>query len=131
MVDGPSQYSILSSTQKQTGVRNLVKGIYQFELTATDNDGASKTDTVAITVLPVPNKIPVAYASNDTIIHQPANSVTLNGSGLDSDGVISSYSWNKISGPDEFSITSASDAQTTVEGLQSGLYQFELTVTDN
>jgi hypothetical protein len=55
----------------------------------------------------------------------------LNGSGSDVDGTIASYQWTKISGPSQYSIVSAKKAQTTVNNLSQGTYQFELTVTDN
>jgi hypothetical protein len=44
-------------------VNDLVPGTYQFEFKATDDAGASKTDTVIVSVLiPPPNKLPVANA---------------------------------------------------------------------
>ena len=38
------------ATQAQTAVNNLVQGTYQFQLNVTDNQGATGTDTVVITV---------------------------------------------------------------------------------
>jgi hypothetical protein len=108
-----------------------VKGIYQFELRVTDNKGAEARDTVTITVLRAPNQHPVANAGNDEMIDLPNDNVVLTGSGSDTDGIISSYHWKKIDGPDGFSITSENEAQTTVTGLVLGVYQFELTVTDD
>jgi hypothetical protein len=55
----------------------------------------------------------------------------MNGSGSDADGTIASYQWTKISGPSQYSIVSATQAQTTVNNLSQGTYQFVLTVTDN
>ena len=56
---------------------------------------------------------------------------TLSGSGTDADGTIASYLWRKISGPAGGTITSPTAAVTTVTGLIAGVYQYELTVTDN
>ena len=49
-VSGPSSYSIVSSNSKSTEVRNLVEGSYTFRLTVKDNDGASDTDDMKVTV---------------------------------------------------------------------------------
>jgi hypothetical protein len=76
------------------------------------------------------NQPPTANAGADQTITLPANSVTLNGSGTDPDGSISSYSWTKVSGG-AATITSPSSASTTITGLAAGPYTFRLTVTDN
>jgi poly(3-hydroxybutyrate) depolymerase len=130
-ISGPSQYSIVSSNQTQTVINNLVQGVYQFELMAIDNNGAIGRDTVVVTVNAVANTLPVANAGVDQTITLPVNSVSLIGSGNDPDGSIVSYQWAKISGPASFVIASATQAQTTVSNLVEGVYQFELTVTDN
>ena len=68
---------------------------------------------------------------HDQLINLPASSVSLNGSGTDADGTISSYNWTKISGPSSGIITNANAASTTVTSLVQGVYQFQLKVTDN
>ena len=80
-------------------MNNLSEGVYQFELTVTDNKGATGKDTVQITVNAAANISPTANAGGDQTITLPTNTVTLSGSGTDPDGTISSYSWTKISGP--------------------------------
>jgi len=77
------------------------------------------------------NKAPVANAGTDKTITLPTNSVTLNGSGTDADGTISSYSWTKISGPTQFTISSTSVASPVLSNLVAGTYVFRLTVKDN
>jgi dienelactone hydrolase len=74
------------------------------------------------------NYVPSASAGSD--IASTSSSITLSGSGSDSDGSISSYRWTKISGPSA-SISSASSRSTTVSGLTSGTYIFRLRVVDN
>jgi len=132
-IAGPAAFSIVSPTQPQTVISNLVQGIYQFELTVTDNRGATDKDTVYVVVnAPVPaNQPPVANAGNDRAITLPTNSVNLAGSGTDADGTITAYQWAKIAGPASFTIASPSQAQTSIANLVQGTYQFELTVTDN
>jgi hypothetical protein len=122
--------SITSPSSASTTITGLAAGPYTFRLTVTDNSGASAIDDVNITVNSATNQIPTAIAGADQTITLPANSVTLNGSGTDPDGIISSYSWTKVSGGTA-TITSPSSASTTVTGLTAGPYIFRLTVTDN
>jgi predicted esterase len=77
-----------------------------------------------------PNNAPTANAGNDTTITLPAATVTLNGSGTDTDGLISTYTWTKLSGGTA-TITAPTSASTSITGLVQGVYLFELTVTDN
>jgi hypothetical protein len=49
-IDGPASFTIASPQSAQTLVNNLVQGTYKFELTATDNLGATDKDTVVVTV---------------------------------------------------------------------------------
>jgi hypothetical protein len=133
-IAGPAQYSIASSTLAKTGVNNLTQGTYSFELTVTDNSGASSKDTVEVTVnaaVAKPNQVPEANAGSDVQITLPTNSVRLSGSGVDPDGQIASYRWRSVSGPKEFTILSPTRSLTTVTNLVKGIYNFELTVTDN
>jgi hypothetical protein len=58
--------------------------------------------------------------------------ISLNGaSSSDQDGVISSYVWVKISGPDGGVLNSPTSASTTVSALGTGTYVYKLTVTDD
>ena len=77
------------------------------------------------------NQPPVANAGTDQNITLPVSTASLNGSGTDPDGTISSYGWTKISGPSSYSFTSPTQGTTTVNNLTAGIYQFVLTVTDN
>ncbi|MGZ8560371.1 MAG: PKD domain-containing protein, partial [Flavisolibacter sp.] len=133
-ISGPTTFSIGTSTQAQTVVNNLVQGIYRFELRVTDNQGAIDRDTVMVTVNaapPPPNQAPIAYAGSNISIILPVNTVNLSGTGTDSDGNITGYQWNKISGPTTFVIVNATQAQTAVNNLVQGVYSFELRVNDN
>jgi hypothetical protein len=59
------------------------------------------------------NVNPVANAGPDKTITLPTNSVTLNGSGTDSDGTVVSYKWIKAAGPSSFTFSNANAATTT------------------
>ncbi|MBK8698301.1 MAG: hypothetical protein IPN29_01605 [Saprospiraceae bacterium] len=75
--------------------------------------------------------MPTANAGANQTITLPTSAVTLTGTGTDPDGTIASYQWTKITGPAQFTIVSATAAQTAVNNLVQGVYSFELRVTDN
>ena len=130
-ISGPSSYTIVNQATAATDITGLVQGVYQFQLQVTDNNGATATDVISITVNAAANIPPVADAGADQAITLPVNSVTLSGSGSDADGTIASYSWTKISGPVSYTIVNPATAATDVTGLVQGVYQFQLQVTDN
>jgi YD repeat-containing protein len=69
---------------------------------------------------------PVANAGSNQSITLPMSTVTLNSSS--SMGIISSYSWTRVSGPNTPTITTPTSVTTTVTGLIAGVYQFQLSV---
>jgi len=75
---------------------------------------------------------PTASAGPAKTIVLPVSSVTLNGTAAGTgSGVITSYSWTKISGPAGESIQTPAAVNTTISSLTQGVYVFRLTVTDN
>ncbi|MBC7936120.1 MAG: hypothetical protein H7Y86_12280, partial [Rhizobacter sp.] len=128
---GPSAGTIATANSATTDVNNLVQGVYQYELTVTDNNGAAGKATVQVTINAASNIAPLADAGTGKTITLPINTTTLTGLGTDADGTISSYSWIKISGPVAGNIATANASTTTVNNLVQGIYQYELTVTDN
>jgi predicted esterase len=76
------------------------------------------------------NKPPVANAGPDQTVLLPGT-LTLNGSGSDPDGTISSYTWSYVSGPNSYKIVSPNSKSTEVTNLVVGTYVFRLTVKDN
>ncbi len=129
-INGPSQFTIVNDSVAQTSIKNLVQGVYTFRLTVTDSSGATGTDDMQIIIAP-PNQPPVANAGASQNITLPANAATLSGSGIDADGTITAYFWNRVSGPAQFTISTPSSPQTTITNLVQGIYLFELIVTDN
>lgn len=132
-ISGPATFNIVSPSSATTAVNNLVAGTYVFQLTVTDNQGATGTATVQVLVNPAPppNQPPVVNAGTDKNITLPTNSITQVGSATDADGTVVSYAWTKISGPATFTIASPTSSTTSISNLVAGTYVFQLTATDN
>ncbi|WP_160710998.1 PKD domain-containing protein [Chitinophaga solisilvae] len=131
-ISGPGAVNISNAAIAQPGVTGLVTGSYIFALTVTDNEGLSSTDDVTITVLAKPNQPPVAAAGNDVTLTLPVSATLLTGSNsLDRDGLITTYAWKQLSGPNTAVIARTDVSNTGVSGFIAGTYIFELTVTDN
>jgi len=73
---------------------------------------------------------PSANAGADQTLTLPTSSTTLNGSGSDPGGSITTYQWTKVTGP-AVSISNANTPILSLSGMVAGVYEFSLTVTDN
>ncbi len=131
-VSGPATASIVNKTSATTDVNSLAQGTYVFQLTVTDNSGATSTDQVTVTVNAAVNIVPVANAGSGKTITLPVNSVNLDGSkSSDADGTIASYAWTQVSGPSAATLANANTVAPVASNLKSGQYVFQLVVTDN
>ena len=140
-ISGPSSFKILNPTVVKTTAVNLVKGIYEFALTVTDNSGLSAKDTTQITVevQSAVNLPPVANAGPDILINYDLKTCTstpslipLTGSAsIDPDGIIVDYLWRMLPGPPKATITNTSTMNTSVSNLAMDTYYFVLQITDD
>jgi hypothetical protein len=121
--------TLTDATTATLSLSNLEAGTYVFNLTATDNQGATGSDDVQVIVEPA-NVAPVVNAGTDVTIDLPANNVVLTGAASDSDGTVVSYSWIKVSGGTA-SLSGETTATLSVSQLEEGTYVFRLTATDN
>lgn len=127
---GPVTLSQTSSSTLEA--TNLTEGIYVFRFTVKDDDGATGSDDVTVTVKQgqADNILPVANAGPDRALTLPDNRTYLQGSGEDEDGSIVTYQWIQVSGqPASLNGTNARSA--TVTNLKQGSYVFRLTVSDD
>ncbi|WP_375579326.1 Ig-like domain-containing protein [Marivirga tractuosa] len=127
-ISGPS-LTMTNTTKAKLSVSKLKNGVYKFRLTATDDNDNSAHDQMKLTVVES-NSSPLADAGNNKQIVLPTNSISIYGSGSDSDGSISAYSWRKTSGG-AATLNNTNNSKLKVSNLESGIYKFELTVTDN
>jgi alpha-tubulin suppressor-like RCC1 family protein len=129
-VSGLGGVTITNSSSAKAGLVGLQAGTYVFQLTVTDNFGATSTAQVTVTVTGTAGG-PIANAGVDTTIVYPDSTVVLNGSqSYSSNSTIVGYSWTEISGPTTAAIAADSDATSAVSQLNPGTYIFQLTVTD-
>lgn len=128
---GPAIATIVSPTSATTDIEGLLEGTYIFNLQVTDDDGATDTKPIVITVNAAPPNVPpIVSAGGDQTIILPTDYVTLTATASDADGTITTYSWVMITGVTS-TIEDPSFATTNVTGLLQGVYEFEITVTDN
>jgi hypothetical protein len=102
-----------------------------FEVTVTDDDGATASDSVSVKVLPV-NEAPIANAGSDQNINEET-SLTLQGAATDSDGEIITQQWSQSAGTnvtlEVLSDTSVSFTSPTL--TEQEVLTFDFTVIDN
>ncbi|MGO4893734.1 PKD domain-containing protein [Flavobacterium sp. W21_SRS_FM6] len=101
-----------------------------FQLTISDNDGATAIASTNINVIRV-NQAPIADTGGDQTVNEQTE-VSLIGAGYDPDGTIVSYNWTQISGAsvvinDQNSASTSFTAPITETKVE---LSFQLTVTD-
>lgn len=102
-----------------------------FQLTVTDNDGTTASDTVTVQVKPT--FAPTANAGDDQTVKEQAT-VTLDGSlSQDPDGSIARYEWTQTAGA-SVSLSNPATAKPSFSAptvTEASAFSFKLTVTDN
>ncbi len=110
-------------------LEDMSVGVYQIDLTVTDNEGATDIDRVRIEVeaVVVPNEAPVADAGPDQMF-EAGNALVLDGSAsTDDDGIIVSYEWFDGDGTAPL----ATGVTASVPDLAADTYFINLVVTDD
>ena len=128
--------SMSGANTKTLSLSNLIEGTYVFRLTVKDNDGATRSDDMAVyvkksttTSTTTTTTSPIANAGSDKTVILPTRSITIYGSGSN-DASVSSYSWRKKSGA---SVTMSGTNSKTLylSNLLEGTYVFTLAVRYN
>ena len=132
MVSGPTTPTIANLTASVTTVSSFIAGTFIFQLTVTDNLGATGTALDTIVVNSLANQPPSANAGTDMVITLPTNAAILDGSASqDPNGNIAGYAWAQLSGPSTSTVTNGNTSTASVSNMVAGVYLFRLTVTDN
>lgn len=127
-VSGPSTATMSNEATKSLTASNLKAGTYTFRLKATDNKGAISMDDVKVIINSTSSSAPTVSAGADKTLTLPTNSVYIQGSASDSDG-IASYQWAKVSGG-AASLSGQTTSKVRAYNLLAGTYIFRLTVKD-
>ncbi len=132
-VSGPA--ATLSQTDKaKMIVTNFGPGVYEFEVTVTDNFGRSGTDRVVVTVVGSGSTTPPAEisvsAGDDFDWDISRGQFSLIANFNIPDGWPEEILWSKISGP-AATLLNTTKAKLVVDNLNSGTYEFQIWVKDN
>lgn len=130
-INGPAAATLSGENTLELLASDLVAGVYEFEISVTDDDNASSTDLVQVMVeQSIPNSQPVVDAGSDVTITLPTNSVLLTSSTPDSDTSLLTYHWKQLSGPSTATLSGESTFELLASDLVVGVYGFEVSVTD-
>ncbi|WP_455206099.1 PKD domain-containing protein [Kaarinaea lacus] len=102
-------------------------------LEVTDNSGATDTDDVIITIIPVANNQPPTVTVGADRLVNGTDDVTISANANDADGTIAAYLWSRVSGPDVSLInaTSANVSFNVPVVVQRAELTLRITVTDD
>lgn len=100
-------------------------------ITVKDVTGKEATATSIVTYKADTNQVPVVNAGADVTLTDEPDSVVLKAAASDSDGTVASIAWSQVSGPNTAQIMSQDKAETVINGLVPGIYEFAVQVTDN
>jgi uncharacterized protein YkwD len=132
-VSGPLVSLVNASSPQVSFTAPASTGDVRLRLTVTDDDGATDSDDVVITVeepAPEPNQPPSANAGSDQTVDQGSN-VVITGSGSDTDGTIVDWSWSQVSGP-AVTLSNATQPEVSFTAPGSpGELRLRLTVIDD
>ncbi|MEO1055031.1 MAG: hypothetical protein AAFX87_30635 [Bacteroidota bacterium] len=122
--------SLSGTDTEDLTLSGLVAGTFEFAIVVTDNDGATDTDSVVVTVNPASLQAPVANAGNDIAITLPQDSIVVDGSATDVDGTVVTYTWTQTAGT-PLTLSAANTEDLILTGLVEGTFEFVLQVIDN
>lgn len=103
-------------------------GTYNYSLIVTDDEGATNTVSTSIIVNPIFILQPIVSISGPSIVNGTSDTLVAIAIDPNSGGQIKQYGWGKLAGLGTQTIIGASTAKVIITGLQSGAYQFKVTV---
>lgn len=109
-------------------ISGLTTGSYVFELRATDDNGATMTDTVMVSV-EISNKPPVAEIECSKLVID--DSILIKWKATDPDGKIVATQWEKVAGPAGDNIIDIAQGITEISFSEPGEFTYRFQATDD
>jgi len=123
--------SLAGAATSKLKASSLVAGTYTFALTVTDNDAATNSDEMHVTVMPAGvNQNPIVNAGADIFIRLPETTASATATATDVDGTIATYTWTQVSGA-AATTGPTSGPDLSISDLALGSYVFRMEATDN
>ena len=129
-ISGP--VTTAASTDSLLILKNIQAGVYVFRLRVEDDQGATDSDNIIVTVNPAGvNQSPTADAGSDIYVTLPEDTVFIYGNGTDPENQPLTYKWELVSGEDQIAMDGQNTSTLKLSGLLAGQYDFALMVTDD
>ncbi|KAM7382834.1 hypothetical protein PAMP_002540 [Pampus punctatissimus] len=132
-ISGPPGLKMESVDQAVATVTGFQAGRYTFRLTVSDQEGATDSTSLTVSIQEAKSLPPVAHASGSHTLILPNNSLVLRGSVTDGDQTQLHYLWvrdNQSPAAGDVLYDSDSQASLYLCNLVEGTYLFQLRVTD-
>ncbi|XP_072249562.1 dyslexia-associated protein KIAA0319 isoform X2 [Leuresthes tenuis] len=133
VVSGPSGVKLEEADRAVATVTGVQAGRYTFQLTVSDQQGATDSALLSIRIEEARRLPPVAHASGSHTLTLPNNSLVLRGSVTDGDQAEVHYLWTRDSQSPAAGVVlygSETQASLYLADLVEGTYLFQLKVTD-
>ena len=122
LVSGPNAPTISSPSSPGSTVTGMIPGVYIFRWTITSGVCATSANDVQVTIYALPT---ISNAGPDQNFCNVTSSTFAGNSPTDGTGV-----WSLVSGPNVPTITTPSNASSTITGMTAGVYVFRWTISN-
>jgi hypothetical protein len=131
-ISGPNDLTLSNQDAAKVSLEDLEEGTYILRLIVTDDEGATDSDDVRLSVKSNLNHAPEANAGPNITLVLPENSVELKGTTSDPDDgdSIESTIWIQSDGPTDVEIQNPEQLNVKIENLVPGRYVFKLKAYD-